>query len=145
MKKLLFLVIAIIMSSVSIPVACGEPESTTTTTTTPWWTPTGIDFIVTYDKDGDGKVSKEEYPNEDFIVYDKNDDGFIILDEVSPQEALTDGEPTAGQIAFIVKYDKDEDGKVSNEEFTGVHFPIYDRNGNGFIEPLEAPKLETAY
>ena len=49
------------------------------------------------------------------------------------------------QIAFIVKYDKNGDGKVDNKEFTGIHFSDMDKNGDGFIEPHEAPEGETAY
>ena len=52
---------------------------------------------------------------------------------------------TASQIAFIVKFDKNEDGKLDNKEFTGSHFPVYDKNGDGFIEVLEAPEGATAY
>ena len=49
------------------------------------------------------------------------------------------------QIAFIVKYDKNKDGKVDNKEFTGIHFSDMDKNGDGFIEPHEAPEGKTAY
>ena len=52
---------------------------------------------------------------------------------------------TASQIAFIVKFDKNEDGKLDNKEFTGSHFPVYDANGDGFIEVHEAPEGATAY
>lgn len=52
---------------------------------------------------------------------------------------------TASQIAFIVKFDKNEDGKLDNKEFTGSHFPVYDQNGDGFIEVHEAPEGATAY
>ena len=58
-----------------------------------------------------------------------------------------DGEYKANinQIAFIVKFDKDGNGKVDNKEFTGRHFSNMDKNGDGFIEPHEAPEGETAY
>ncbi|MBW1804954.1 MAG: hypothetical protein JRJ06_01025 [Deltaproteobacteria bacterium] len=52
---------------------------------------------------------------------------------------------TASQIAFIVKFDKNEDGKLDNTEFTGSHFPVYDKNSDGFIEVTEAPEGATAY
>jgi len=52
---------------------------------------------------------------------------------------------TASQIAFIVKFDKNEDGKLDNTEFTGSHFPVYDKNSDGFIEVHEAPEGATAY
>jgi hypothetical protein len=149
MKKLLFLVIAIIMSGMSITVGCGEPEPPTTTTPTtitpmmitPTTMATGLNFILKFDEDGDGKVSYEEYPVPSFVLYDRNSDGFIVLDEAPVPKT----EPSAAQIAFIVKYDADEDGKVSYEEFPRPHFPYYDYNGDGFIEPIEAPGAEAAY
>ena len=54
-------------------------------------------------------------------------------------------EANINQIAFIVKFDKNEDGKVDNKEFTGSHFKNMDKNGDGFIEPHEAPEGKTAY
>lgn len=54
-------------------------------------------------------------------------------------------EVNINQIAFIVKFDKNGDGKLGNKEFTGSHFPQYDKNGDGFIEAHEAPAGETAY
>ena len=54
-------------------------------------------------------------------------------------------EANINQIAFIVKFDKNEDGKVDNTEFTGSHFKNMDKNGDGFIEPHEAPEGKTAY
>ena len=53
--------------------------------------------------------------------------------------------PNINQIAFIVKFDKNGDGKVDRTEFTGSHFPVFDKNGDGFIEPHEAPEGQTAY
>ena len=59
----------------------------------------------------------------------------------------TDAAPEANinQVAFIVKFDKNKDGKVDNTEFTGSHFKEMDKNGDGFIEPHEAPEGKTAY
>jgi hypothetical protein len=54
-------------------------------------------------------------------------------------------EVNINQIAFIVKFDKNQDGKVDNKEFTGMHFSNLDKNGDGYIEPHEAPAGETAY
>ena len=48
-------------------------------------------------------------------------------------------------IDFMKKFDFDKDGKVDNKEFTGQHFPVYDKNSDGFIEAHEAPQGETAY
>ena len=45
--------------------------------------PSAAEFIKRLDKDGDGKVSKEEFdgPAEHFEKLDKNDDGYITEDE----------------------------------------------------------------
>ncbi|MCP4154014.1 MAG: calcium-binding protein, partial [bacterium] len=42
---------------------------------------------------------------------------------------------------FILRLDKDKDGKVSKSEFDGpkLHFKDFDKNGDGFIEKSEAP------
>ncbi|MFC1868808.1 hypothetical protein ACFL0H_11835 [Thermodesulfobacteriota bacterium] len=117
----------------------------------------GIDFIKKFDFDKDGKVSHDEwegikpttaYRDKHWPQYDLNRDGFITLDE-APQEKAKSSEIkhsfNANQIAFIVKFDKNEDGKLDNTEFTGSHFPVYDKNGDGFIEAHEAPEGKTAY
>ncbi|MFC1452104.1 hypothetical protein ACFLSJ_02015 [Verrucomicrobiota bacterium] len=45
--------------------------------------PTAADFIERLDKDGDGKVSRDEFdgPGEHFTASDKNEDGYITEDE----------------------------------------------------------------
>jgi len=63
--------------------------------------------------------------------------------ESQPSDAKK--KPNINQIAFIVKFDKNGDGKVDKTEFTGAHFSVFDKNGDGFIEPLEAPEGQTAY
>ena len=65
--------------------------------------------------------------------------------EEKAQPTEGDAEVNINQIAFIVKFDKNGDGKLDNNEFTGSHFPQYDKNGDGFIEAHEAPAGETAY
>jgi Ca2+-binding EF-hand superfamily protein len=105
----------------------------------------GVEFITMFDKDKDGKVSKQEFSGEDFTSMDKNSDGFIVLEEADQKFNPPEDSVNANQIAFIVKFDENKDGKVSNEEFTGSHFSEFDENGDGFIEPREAPEGETAY
>ena len=117
----------------------------------------GIDFIKKFDFDKDGKVSHDEwegvkpitaYKDKHWGQYDLNRDGSITLDEApQPQAKASEAKPSydVSQIAFIVKFDKNEDGKVDNKEFTGQHFPVYDKNSDGFIEVHEAPQGETAY
>ena len=123
----------------------------------------GIEFMVRFDLDKDGKISHEEweavkpgtvYREKHWPDYNIDGDAYITLEEVPenngkseaapPPEDAKKG-PKASQVAFIVKFDKDQDGKLSRDEFTGVHFAVYDKNGDGFIEPQEAPEGETAY
>ena len=70
-----------------------------------------------------------------------------FAEEPAKEGKTSEGEYKANinQIAFIVKYDKDGNGKVDNKEFTGIHFSSMDKNGDGFIEPHEAPEGKTAY
>ena len=130
---------------------------------------TGQAFIDFMDTDKDGKVTHTEweenknyssYVDKHWPDYNQNNDEYITLDE-APQkgvnwepapelEGKTESDtkasgPNTNQIAFIAKFDTNQDGKVDNTEFTGVHFPVYDANSDGFIEPLEAPEGETAY
>ena len=105
----------------------------------------GMEFMTMFDKDKDGKVSKEEFTGENFSGMDRNGDGFIVMEEADQKLNPPTYSVNANQIAFIVKFDKDKDGKVSRTEFTGTHFPSFDKNGDGFIEPHEAPEGETAY
>ena len=94
-------------------------------------------FIAQFDKNQDGKVSKDEFPGPDdhFTRLDKNNDGFIDESEVPK------GPPERGR-NFMADFDKNKDGKVSKEEFQGPDelFTRMDKNSDGFIDESEAPK-----
>ena len=122
----------------------------------------GIEFMNLFDLNKDGKISHDEweevkpstvYREKHWPLYDKNFDRAITLDEVPLKEGESEPAPpeekkysvNAKQIAFIAKYDKDKDLKVSNKEFVDADFSTYDKNGDGFIEPHEAPGEEAAY
>jgi Ca2+-binding EF-hand superfamily protein len=99
----------------------------------------GSRFIQQFDRDGDGKVSKDEFPGpqEHFTSLDVNGDGYIDATEApkGPHPGMKGG-------GFIQRFDKDGDGKVSREEFPGPqeHFTSLDVNGDGYIDATEAPK-----
>jgi Ca2+-binding EF-hand superfamily protein len=120
----------------------------------------GIEFMNKFDLNKDGKISHDEweavkgstvYREKRWPEYNPNMDDFITLDEVPEKDGPSEPAPPerkgpkAAQIAFVVKFDKNQDGKLSKEEFKGEHFAVYDRNGDGFIEPIEAPEGKTAY
>ena len=97
-------------------------------------------FIQNFDKDGDGKVSKDEFtgPDKVFDAHDKNQDGYI--DEGEAPTGRPPGAMKGGN--FIQDFDKDGDGKVSKDEFTGSDkvFDLHDKNQDGYLDESEAPK-----
>lgn len=93
------------------------------------------------DKDGDGKVTKDEFPGppERFAALDRNQDGGVTADEV--EEAIKEGMNGEGGRAkrMFQRFDKDGDGKVSRAEFPGGDdaFKVMDKDGDGFVSAEE--------
>src|SRR5262249_34376946 len=100
------------------------------------------------DKDGDGKVSKQEFtgPEGLFGRLDANNDGFITKEEAEsfrPAGGLGGG-AGAGQGSERFKaLDKNGDGKLSKDEFPGrpQGFERLDTNKDGFLSPDELRAL----
>jgi Ca2+-binding EF-hand superfamily protein len=103
--------------------------------------------VLAMDKNGDGKVSKDEFTGQPgvFDRLDANKDGFV-----TPQEAAQPARPGAGgppparpglMGPGLRAMDKNNDGKISKDEFTGPAplFDRLDRNSDGFISTDELP------
>jgi collagen type III alpha len=116
-------------------------------------------FFKTLDKDGDGKLIKEELPERmqgNFDRLDANGDGFIVIEEF--QRAMgamrgqggeggrrPGGDAAGGGLEARMKdLDKDGDGKISKEEAPERmrdNFDRIDSNGDGFIELSELRQM----
>jgi Ca2+-binding EF-hand superfamily protein len=98
------------------------------------------------DKNGDGKVSREEFTGRPamFERVDVNRDGFLEAGEVkalvasASKQAAAPAGPQPG--SRIMAMDKDGDGKVSRDEYRGAPalFDRLDANGDGFVNKDEA-------
>ncbi len=97
------------------------------------------------DKDGDGKVSKEEFPGapERFGRLDKDADGSVTAEEfAAAMKDAPPGEPGKGGARMAMKMDKNADGKLAPDEvpFGADKFKEMDKNADGFITEDELPK-----
>ncbi len=114
--------------------------------------PQGGGFVERLDRDGDGRVSADEFdgPAEHFSDLDKDGDGHLSENE-APQGPPPgrrqggqggQGRQGGGPGGFIERLDHDGDGRVSRDEFDGPteHFSDLDRDGDGYLNEDEAPK-----
>lgn len=83
--------------------------------------PGGVGFIMKFDKDGDGKVSREEFPAREsaFNFFDRNRDGFITWDE-APQGQKQDHRRLEKGKAERPKLDKSAEDVLSETTITGI-------------------------
>jgi Ca2+-binding EF-hand superfamily protein len=99
------------------------------------------------DKNGDGKISKDEFtgPEALFGRIDTDGDGVITLEEAQKfQPGPGAGAGAGANAAFLARLramDKDGDGKITREEFTGqpAVFERLDANKDGVLTRDEIP------
>jgi len=89
-----------------------------------------------YDKNGDGKISQDEFPGapQFFDRLDANGDGFITEDEIGRFRGMRGDRPRLGE-NLLKLLDADSSGKVSPEEFARITdlFARLDRDGDGAL------------
>jgi len=98
------------------------------------------------DKNGDGKLSKAEFigPEPVFARIDVNGDDFISREEADKFQAGQGAGAGSGLAMFVQRLkdmDKNGDGKVSRDEFTGQPgvFDRLDADKDGFVTQKEIP------
>lgn len=97
------------------------------------------------DKNGDGKISKEEAPERlaaNFDKIDANKDGFITPDELKARQPGPGGPDGArpNPEDIFKRMDKNGDGKIAKDEANerlAANFDKLDANKDGFITPDE--------
>lgn len=97
-------------------------------------------FLLKFDKNRDGKVSKEEFPHERrFAEIDADGDGSLSETEIKDAMDKRQREEAYG---LFERFDLNSDGKITREEFTGpaAEFERLDRNNDGVIDKADRPE-----
>ena len=100
-----------------------------------------------FDENGDGKIAADEWKSrpELFRRFDVNGDGFITRAELTPKgprggrrAKMYDARSGKDSAAFLAKFDKNRDGKVSQEEFPHERrFAEIDADSDGTLSETE--------
>jgi Ca2+-binding EF-hand superfamily protein len=98
------------------------------------------EFLRRFDRNGDGKIEASEFKDERrFAAMDRDQDGVLSKTEI--EQALDKQDRERG-MGFLERFDRDRDGKVTREEFTGPAklFDRMDRNKDGVIDAADKAK-----
>ena len=115
--------------------------------------PGAMPDLLSFDKDGDSKVSKDEAPapmRPMFDQLDGNKDGFLDKDEIDElarrARAMAAGAGPGGGPPDLMESDADKDGKVSKDEapeWMQSFFDKVDANSDGFIDKAEVQQMRS--
>ncbi len=97
--------------------------------------------LKSWDRDGDGKVSAEEFPGREamFARLDADKDGFLTQADIKAQKGARkkkDSGPVTKKTGTVIeRMDADGDGRLHRAEFTGsaADWANLDRNRDGWI------------
>ena len=101
--------------------------------------------LMQFDKDGDGRISKDEAPDFMKTFFDRvdgNGDGFLDKREIEamPSRGSSGGRGPGGGSRNLMQFDKNGDGKVTKDEVPESMQGIFERldsNGDGAIDRQE--------
>ena len=109
--------------------------------------PGRYEFLQIFDINGDNRITSAEYdgPKRVFAKYDDNRDGQVSYAELYPERArnmmrAAAQKPAPDSMNVIKSMDKNEDGRVSREEWKGTEaaWKRLDKNSDGWISTADS-------
>jgi len=113
--------------------------------------PGGGSDLMASDKDGDGKISKDEAPEFMQTFFDRvdtNGDGALDKAEMEAMRQRRGSGGGRGGSRNLMQFDKNGDGKVSKEELPAEMQPMIDRadaNGDGAVDAAEIEQMRSRF